>query len=143
MKQFLITSLAAMTALSPISAAEKNPADAVRSFYAWYVHELRSGTNPLERERTEMKKFVTEGLLNRIDKMPKGPGGLDGDFFLNAQEVDPDWGRNIAVGNSYVGKTMSKLSVILTGKKLGDRQFELKLLFQEGAWKIDEVKFTD
>jgi len=143
MKQFLITLLAATTALSPISAAEKNPADAVRSFYAWYVHELRSGTNPLERERTEMKKFVTERLLNRIDKTPKGPGGLDGDFFLNAQEIDPDWGRNIAVGNSYVGKTMSKLSVILTGKKLGDRQFELKLLFQEGVWKIDEVKFTE
>lgn len=143
MKQFLITLLAAMTALSPINAAEKNPAGAVRSFYGWYVHELRRGTNPLERGRTEMQKFVTERLLTRIDKMPKGPGGLEGDFFLNAQEVDPEWGKNIAVGNSYVGKTMAKLSVILTGKKLGDRQFELKLLFQEGAWKIDEVKFID
>ena len=82
-------------------------------------------------------------LLNRIDKMPKGPGGLDGDFFLNTQEVDPEWEKNIAVSNNYVGRAMSKLGVILTGRKLGDRQFEVKMLFQEGAWKIDEVKFSD
>src|SRR6267142_1818620 len=95
----------------------------------------------LEKEREQMRKFVTEGLLSRINKMPKGPGGLDGDFFLNAQEVDPEWGKNVAVSNYYLGKTMSKLGVILTGRKLGDRQFEVKVLFQEGAWKIDEVKF--
>ena len=61
----------------------------------------------------------------------------------HAQAVDPEWGKNIAVSNYYVGKTMSKLGVILTGRKLGDRQFEVKVLFQEGAWKIDEVKFSD
>jgi hypothetical protein len=38
---------------------------------------------------------------------------------------------------------MSKLSVILTGRKLGDRQFEVKMLFQEGAWKVDEVNFSE
>ena len=90
-----------------------------------------------------MRKFVTDRLLNRIDKMPNGPGGLDSDFFLNAQEIGPEWGRNIAVSNYYVGRTMSKLGVILTGRKLGDRQFEVKMLFQEGTWKIDEVKSSD
>jgi hypothetical protein len=38
---------------------------------------------------------------------------------------------------------MAKLGVILTGRKLGNREFEVKVLFQEGAWKIDEVKFGD
>jgi len=90
-----------------------------------------------------MRKFVTERLLTSIDKMPKGPGALDGDYFLNAQEIDPDWGKNIAVGNNYIGKTMSRLSVILSGRKLGDREFDVRVVFQEGAWKIDEIKFTD
>jgi hypothetical protein len=53
--------------------------------------------------------------------------------FFNAQEVDPEWGKNIAVSNYYVGRTMSKLGVILTGRKVGDRQFELKMLFQEAG----------
>jgi hypothetical protein len=96
-----------------------------------------------KKNGTKLRRFVTDRLLNRIDKMPKGPGGLNGDFFLKAQEVDPEWGKNIAVANDYVGRTMSKLGVILTGRKLGDRQFEVKMLFQEGAWKIDEVKFSE
>ena len=141
MKRLFVAALAIITATSASAIGpEKNPAVAVRSFYAWYVHEVVSGSRPLEKERDQMRKFVTDRLLSRIDKMPKGPGGLDGDFFLNAQEVDPEWGKNIAVGNDYVGRTMSKLSVILSGRKLGDRQFEVKVLLQEGAWKIDEVK---
>ena len=145
MKHVCVAALVVITSSIPSRAVwpEKNPAEAVRNFYAWYVREVESGARPLEKERELMRKFVTNRLLDRIDKMPKGPGGLDGDFFLNAQEVDPEWGKNIAVGNSYVGTTMSKLSVILTGRKLGDRQFEVKVLFQEGAWKIDEIKFSD
>ena len=123
--------------------AGEKPGGAVRNFYAWYVHEVANGSRPLEKERQEMRKFVTDRLLNRIDKMPKGPGGLDGDFFLNTQEVDPEWEKNIAVSNNYVGRTMSKLGVILTDRKLGDRQIEVKMLFQEGTWKIDEVKSSD
>jgi len=137
--------LAALTFITQSLAIQpgKSPAEAIRNFYAWYVHETVNGSRPLEKEREQMRKFVTDRLLSRVDKVPKGPGGLDGDFFLNAQKVDPEWGKNIAVSNNYVGKTMSKMGVILTGGKLGDRQFEVKMLFQEGAWKIDEVKFSD
>jgi hypothetical protein len=144
-KHVCVAVLVALTFITPSRAIwpEKNPAEAVRNFYAWYVHEVVNGSRPLEKEREQMRKFVTEGLLSRINKMPKGRGSLDGDFFLNVQEVDPEWGKNIAVSNYYVGRTMSKLGVILTGRKLGDRQFEVKVLFQEGAWKIDEVKFND
>jgi hypothetical protein len=144
MKQLFIAVLLAITVTpAPAIWPEKNPAVAVRNFYRWYVGEVASGTRPLEKERELMRKFVTDRLLNRIDKMPKGPDGLDGDFFLNGQEIDPEWGKNIAVGNTYIGKTTSKLSVILTGRKVGDRQFEVKMLFQQGAWKIDEVKFGE
>jgi hypothetical protein len=145
MKHVCVAALIVITSITPSQAIgpAKNPAEAVRNFYAWYVHEVVNGSRPLEKEREQMRKFVTDRLLNRIDKMPKGPNGLDGDFFLNAQEVDPEWGKNVAVGNNFVGKTMSRLSVVLTGRELGDRQFEVKMLFQEGAWKIDEVKFSD
>jgi len=145
MKHVCVAALVLITSITPSRAIwpEKNPADALRSFYGWYVHEVANGSRPLEKERDQMRKFVTDRLLDRIDKMPKGPGGLDGDFFLNAQEVDPEWGKNIAVANNSIGRTMSTLGVILTGRKLGDRQFDVKMLFQQGAWKVDEVKFSD
>jgi hypothetical protein len=144
MKQLFAVILVVIIAASGSAASpEKNPAQAIRNFYSWYVAEIVSGNRPLQKQRDLMRKFVTERLLSSIDKMPKGPGALDGDYFLNAQEIDPDWGKNIAVGNNYIGKTMSRLSVILSGRKLGDRQFDVRVVFQEGAWKIDEIKFTD
>jgi Protein of unknown function (DUF3828) len=144
-KHVCVVVLIVLTVISSSRAVwpEKNPAEAVRNFYAWYVHEAANGSRPLEKEREQMRKFVTDRLLNRIDNMPKGTSGLDGDFFLNAREIDPEWGKNVAVANNYVGTTMSRLSVILTGRKLGDRQFDVKMLFQENAWKIDELKFSD
>ncbi|PYI75394.1 MAG: hypothetical protein DMF04_10430 [Verrucomicrobia bacterium] len=144
MKQLFAVILVVIIAASGSAASpEKNPAQAIRNFYSWYVAEIVSGNRPLQKQRDLMRKFVTERLLTSIDKMPKGPGALDGDYFLNAQEIDPDWGKNIAVGNNYIGKTMSRLSVILSGRKLGDREFDVRVVFQEGAWKIDEIKFTD
>lgn len=123
-----------------VGAAEKDPARAVRSFYNWYVRELVKGARPLETERDQMRQFVTENLLAQIGHTRKGPGGLDGDPFLNAQEIDPDWGKNIAVGNYWVGKTMARLGVIVTGRRLGDREVRLKMVMENGKWKIDEVK---
>jgi hypothetical protein len=140
MKQLFTVVLVAMIATSASAVGpEKNPARAIRNFYSWYVAEVVSGNRPLQKERELMRKFVTERLLSRIEK----PSGLRGDYFLNAQEIDPDWGKNIAVGNTYIGKTMSRLGVVLTGRKLGNRQFDVKVVFEDGTWKIDEIKFTD
>jgi hypothetical protein len=101
MKHVCVAVLVAFTFITPSRAVwpEKSPAEAVRNFYAWYVHEVANGSRPLEKEREQMRQFVTESLLSRINKMPKAPGGLDGDFFLNAQQVDPEWGKNVAVSN--------------------------------------------
>src|SRR5438128_11241363 len=98
MKHVCVVVLIVLTAISSSRGVwpEKNPAEAVRNFYAWYVHEVANGSRPLEKEREQMRKFVTEGLLSRINNMPKGPGGLHGDFFLNTRQVDPESGKNVA-----------------------------------------------
>lgn len=114
-------------------AAEKDPALSVQAFYSWYVRELLSGTNPLQKQRAQVRQFATERFLANASS--------GRDPFLNTREVDPDWARDIAIGNSYVGKTMSKLHVILSGHKAGDREFDLKLVVENGIWKIDEIKF--
>src|SRR6476620_11011987 len=40
-----------------------NPADTVRNAYGWYLRELKSGVNPLEQKRAELKEFVTDNFL--------------------------------------------------------------------------------
>ena len=124
-----------------VYSAGKTPADAVRTFYGWYVYEVMNAAKPLTQERTEMRKFVTERLLAEVDNVHKSAGGVELDPFLNARDVDAEWGKNIAVGNLFVGR-IALVSVILTGRRLGDREFKLKLVQENGTWKIDEVNFN-
>ena len=109
-------------------------------FYGWYVHEVMNGAKPLKQEQTEMRKFVTERLLTEINDRHKSAGGIEFDPFFNAREIDPEWGKNVAVGNLFVGH-IARVSVILTGHRRGDREFKLKLVQENGTWKIDEVNF--
>ncbi|PYJ40513.1 MAG: hypothetical protein DME86_11970 [Verrucomicrobia bacterium] len=119
-------------------SAASTPADTVRMFYNWYVHEVLNGAKPINQERTEIRKFVTERLLTEIDNRHKSAGGVELDPFFNTREIDPEWGKNVAIGNLYVGR-IARLNVILTGRQRGDREFKIKLVQENGAWKIDEV----
>jgi hypothetical protein len=109
-------------------------------FYGWYVHEVMNGAKPLKQERTKVRKFVTERLLTELEHRHKLAEGVELDPFFNTHEIDPEWGKNVAVGNLYIGR-VARISVILTGHQRGDREFKLKLVQENGAWKIDEVNF--
>jgi len=116
-----------------------NPSDAVRGFYRWYVTALIANKQPMEN-RKEMKRFVTERLLSEIDKMKKGPDGLDGDYFLDAQDFDNLWAKNIAVSDlKVIGKNASA-EVLLAGKGEMRRKLKVNLVSDGTAWKIDRVQ---
>ena len=72
-------------------SAASTPADTVRMFYNWYVHEVLNGAKPVNQERTEIRKFVTERLLTEIDNRHKSAGGAELDPFFNTREIDPEW----------------------------------------------------
>jgi hypothetical protein len=126
-------------AADPAKAPGSNPADAIRSFYRWYVTELIANRNPMEN-RKELKRFATQRLLNEIDRMKKGPDGLDGDYFVDAQDFDNLWAKNISVSDVKISGANATAEVLLAGK--GDMRRRLKVsLVKDGAtWKVDRVK---
>ena len=144
MKPF-ISILAFIIALgfsSATGAAEPstaNPSDAIRGFYRWYVTALIANKQPMEN-RKEMKRFVTERLLSEIDKMKKGPDGLDGDYFLDAQDFDNLWAKNIAVSDLKVSGKNASAEVLLAGKGEMRRKLKVNLVSDGTAWKIDRVQ---
>ena len=123
-------------AAEPSSA---NPSDSIRSFYHWYVTALIAKKQPMEN-RKEMKRFVTERLLNEIDKMVKGPDGLDGDYFLDAQDFDNLWAKNITVSELKVSGKNARAEVLLTGKGEMRRRLKVSLVNDGAVWKIDKVQ---
>jgi hypothetical protein len=127
---------------SGVRAAEPstaNPADAIRSFYRWYVTELIANRQPLENRR-ELKRFATERLLNQIEKMKKSPDGLDSDYFLDAQDFDNLWAKNISVSDLKVSGKSATAEARLTGKGEMRRRLKVSLVSDGAAWKIDKVQ---
>ena len=120
-------------------ASDSNSASAIRGFYRWYLTDLIANQEPLS-DRKEMRRFATERLLREIGRMKQGPDGLDGDYFLDAQDFDNLWARNITVSKVKVRGNHGTAEVLLSGKGEMRRRLEVHLVNEDRTWKIDKVK---
>ena len=116
-----------------------NPSDNIRSFYRWYVGELIANRDPLANH-SQLKRFVTERLVKEIDRMRKGPDGLDGDYFVDAQDFDDLWAKNITVSDVKISGAKATAEVLLAGKPDMRRRLQVSLVNEGGVWKVDKVK---
>src|SRR3954470_8017942 len=108
-----LLSVAAIIVTSQPRAAEPpaTPEDCIRNFYRWYVSNLVANRDPM-KQRTEIRRYATERLLKEIAKMVKGPDGLDGDYFVDAQDFDPLWAKNIAISAVHIDGDKSTANVL-------------------------------
>ena len=142
MKQIVaLFSAAAFIITSQIRAAElaATPDDCIRNFYNLYVTNLVANRDPM-KQRSEIRRYATERLLKEIDNMVKGPEGLDGDYFVDAQDFDPLWAKNISISGVEVHGDKSSAQVRLNGSKGMRKRLMVHLLKEAGTWKVDKVR---
>jgi Protein of unknown function (DUF3828) len=138
---FVLT-LAAPTLAQAGAAPAAKPDAVIREFYKWYVHALNQNKDPLTGQRTVMRKYVTTRLIREIDRMAKGPDGLDGDYFIDAQDWDKEWEKNIDVSDIVTKVTIATARVTLSGPQM-TRHVQVTLKQEAGVWKVDRVKGLD
>src|SRR5262249_20511047 len=119
--------------------AASSPEAVIKQFYGWYVREVLRNKDPMKAERPAMRRYVTLRLLREDDRNAKGPGGLDGDYFLDAQDFDEDWQKNIMVSNLTQKAGIATATVALKGKEM-NRSLQVTLRQESGVWRIDKVK---
>jgi hypothetical protein len=112
------------------------PDDTVRNAYAWYVRELKSGVNPLEQKRTELKEFVTDGFLTSLDNMRPE---LEADSFMDAQSFD----ARLSVEKVTKDSRAATVRIGLSGRIAGQHVLNVYLVKIEDRWKIDDVKVIE
>lgn len=118
----------------------KQPPDAVvQSFYKWYIHALNQNSDPFYKQRKTTRKYVSRRLVKEIDNMVKGPDGLNGDYFLDAQDWDKEWEDNIVIVKTSVDKGKAEVELSLKGPNMG-RTLKIRLVEESGSWKIDNVE---
>jgi hypothetical protein len=134
-------SVAAFIVASETRAAESSatPEDCIRNFYHWYVTNLVANRDPM-KQRSEIRRYATERLLKEIDKMVKGPDGLDGDYFVDAQDFDPLWAKNISISGVKTVDGKSTAHVLLNGSKGMRKKLVVHLVKETGTWKVDKVQ---
>jgi hypothetical protein len=130
-------------AAEPAKSLSSNPAETIRGFYHWYVTELIAGRDPMAN-RAELKHFATARLLNEIGKMKRGPEGLDGDYFVAAQDFDNQWAKKISVSNVQINDKNATAEVMLKGATADmNRRLKVNLALEAGTWKVDKVQGRD
>lgn len=139
-----LLTLVALTAIYPLEAAETSatPEVCIRNFYHWYVTNLVANRDPM-KQRAEIRRYATERLLKEIDKMVKGPDGLDGDYFVDAQDFDPQWASKIQVSGVQIKGDKATAQVVLDGAKGMRKKLFVHLVNEAGTWKVDKVQGRD
>ena len=139
----LVTIAVALAAAqTPAAESAATPEDCIRSFYRWYVTNLVANRDPM-KQRGEIRRYATERLLKEIDKMVKGPDGLDGDYFVDAQDFDPQWAKNISISDVQTRGDKSTALVQLNGSKGMRKKLFVHLAKEGSTWKVDKVHGRD
>jgi hypothetical protein len=116
------------------------PEQVIRDFYKWYVGQLIAERDPFTDGRAELKRFASERLLRQLDKARNREGGIGSDPFLDAQDFDKDWAKNITVATPVVNGEKATAQVDLEGAEMGTQKLKLSLLQEKGSWKVDKVE---
>ncbi len=139
----LIVFLALLIA-APLARAEDRaaagPERTIQEFYHWYVGALLANQDPLNKRRAELRRFASDRLLREIDHTRTGPDGLDGDPFVDTQDFDRDWGKQLSVSKVAIHGARATAFVELKGREMGNRKLDLGLVQERGGWKVDRVK---
>ena len=135
-----VTFSPSVSAAEPAKSLSSNPAETIRGFYHWYVTELIANRDPMSN-RKELKSFATARLLNELGKMKRGPEGLNGDYFVDAQDFDNQWAKKISVSDVKINNKNATAEVMLKGATPDmNRRLKVDLVLEAGTWKVDKVQ---
>jgi len=116
------------------------PEATVRGFYGWYLHSLNQSQDPLKKPQAELSKFVTQRLIRSLNRALKRPDGIDADYFIDAQDWDEAWERNITTSKATLQGERAIVNVTLKGgEAFGNKTLKAGLRKEAGAWKIESI----
>jgi ABC-type transporter MlaC component len=135
--------LLAIALVAPVSHAQETssagkPEAVIREFYAWYVKAVAANRDPFKDDSTQLKRYATARLIREVDKARKS-GELGSDPFIQAQDVDKDWAKNIKIAEPKISGETATVKVELKGAEMGTHKLNVTMRNEAGTWKVDKV----
>ncbi len=137
-----LLALAVLTLLlAPVADAQERaakPEAVIREFYAWYVKAVAANRDPFKDDSAQLKRYASARLIREVEKARKS-GELGADPFIQAQDFDKDWAKNIKVADAKISGESASAKVELNGAEMGTHKLNVTMRNEGGAWKVDKV----
>ncbi|MEP7075967.1 MAG: DUF3828 domain-containing protein [Acidobacteriota bacterium] len=114
----------------------KTPDEVIRVFYKWYITAIDGGTDPFTKDRTTLKRYVTQRFITQIERDEKN--GFDADELLQTQDLEKEWADSVNVSKISI-RGASATAIVTFGTENYPR-VTVTLLKEAGVWKIDRVR---
>jgi ABC-type transporter MlaC component len=134
----LATALLVSVSRAQESSGAGKPEAAIREFYAWYVNAVSANRDPFKDDSARLKRYATTRFMREIEKARKGEG-IGADPFLQAQDLDKAWAKNIKVSEAKISGDTATAKVELKGPEMGTHKLNVTMRNEGGAWKVDRV----
>lgn len=131
----------ALCAAPAAQAAARAPEQTAEVFYRWYVEGLSASLDPLRQSPQHMGEFVSAGLMGELKKQARRPGQR-ADYFIQAQDVRPDWNGDIAVSRPRIVGKWATVIVTLGASAASSRKLVLTMAREGAEWKIRMVRLA-
>lgn len=142
-RAFIFCILLAVTFSSPVfGQAVQTPERAAKDFYTWYLTELNAERYPIRQAKRQMLGKVSTRLGRWLYSKSYEEYGAD--YFLDAQDWDENWVKNISASKAVVKGNTSTVNVKFgvpkgTYSGFGPRTLPIGLVKEGGTWRIDKV----
>ena len=117
--------------------AADSPEQTAKSFYQWYLKEISRENNRINKK--EVLKYVSKRLGKWY--VSKAYEEYDADYFIDAQDFDDKW--QVSTTTAVIKGNTATLKVLLAVPKAKKSDWTntltIKMVKEDGAWKIDSV----
>ena len=128
-----------MAVFGAVRAQARAPETATLGFYHWYLSELNANRQPIDKNRTEIRKRVSARLARWLFSPAYSDYGAD--YFIDAQDLDEGWVKTVKVtGGTVEGSTATAVVTFPKSKFFPRKVMTVGLVREAGAWKIDKVR---
>lgn len=120
--------------------ATKTPEAVATEFYSWYLKTIVDHRDPMTDYPNELAAFVSKPLIAEVRSAMGKEGGLEADYFIQAQDYLDDWPTNVRATRSKIQGNTAKLELMLGASRETQQRLAVTMAREKRNWKIRNVR---
>ncbi|MHA0273182.1 DUF3828 domain-containing protein [Enterobacter ludwigii] len=116
----------------------KSPDFVVKTFYSDY---LTAWNDPDMESSAEKSQIAIETYTTKHLQQLNSDNDTGADYFIDAQEICPDWTNEIAVKTSPIGSDNAAAELTL-GRADSESKYDISLVLKNDKWLMNSVRFV-